>query len=280
MKIAITGATGFIGSRLCEYLRRQGHQIEPVGRKLISDTEALREVVGRCDAVINLAGASIGKRWSEEYKRELYDSRVVTTQRVVRAINDTDRCKLLISASAVGYYPSTGCHDELSSKSGDGFLANLCAQWEQQAQRVKPSVRLVIARFGVVISMEGGAFKKMMMTSRVGVLMIPGRGNDSFSWIDREDLVRAMEFVIDNDSVEGILNFTAPEVLTLRQFILRFAEVRRCWLVISIPDFFLRALYGEAAGFFLNGHCVYPERLMESGFVFLSPDVAHFIAKH
>lgn len=277
MKIAITGATGFIGGRLCEYLREQGHQVETINRQILGDKEALQTMIAQCDAVINLAGAPIGRRWSDEYKQQLHDSRIVTTQRVVEAINNSQRCKLLISTSAIGYYPSTGCHNEYSPQSGDDFLANLCIQWEQQAQMVKPSVRLVIARLGVVLATDGGALKKLMMTQRFGIITIPGNGKYPFSWVDRQDVLRAMGFMVENKLVEGIFNFTVPESLTLRQFMMRFAEQNRNCLVISIPEFILRIAYTKAADFFLKGQCVYPQKLLDSGFLFRSPNLAKFI---
>lgn len=277
MKIAVTGATGFIGHRLCQYLRDQGYYIEPIGRELLGNMYALQAIVADCDAVINLAGAPINHRWNREYKQKLYDSRIITTRKIVEAINNTSKCRVLISASAIGYYPSTGCYDEYSKNRGNDFLADLCQKWEEQAQMVKPSVRLIIARFGLVLSKDGGALKKLMLGQKFGVTAILAKGDYPFSWIASEDLMRAIEFILKHEMIHGTVNCTVPDALTMRQFMIQLAQYNNSILVISIPKFILQLMYGEVATFFTNGQCVYPKKLMDNGFRFCAPHVSDLL---
>ena len=164
MKIAISGATGFIGTHLTRYLSGQGHEVTGLGRKWFGrgNADHLAKLMEGMDVVINLAGAPVNHRWTTAYKQELYDSRIIPTRMLVDAINRTDRVRLFISASAVGYYPSRGCYDEYSHVKSDGFLAGLCRAWEAEAGLIRKSARLIITRFGVVLSPEGGAFLQLI----------------------------------------------------------------------------------------------------------------------
>ena len=164
MKIAISGASGFIGKRLSAFLELQGHQIVPLGRAMFRDnmSDQLIARLSQCEVVINLAGATINRRWTTEYKKELYNSRINVTRRLVQTINSLEqKPQLFISASAVGYYPTEGCHDDYSQERGEGFLSDLCCRWEAEAAKVHTDTRLVITRFGVVLSPDGGAFKEL-----------------------------------------------------------------------------------------------------------------------
>ena len=201
MKIAISGASGFIGSHLAGYLTAQGHQVVPLGRGYFSGfpapgpgvigDRAWDGAMGRlvaalegCGAVVNLAGAPIDRRWSDTYKEELYASRIGPTRRLVEAIGALETPPgVLVSASAVGYYPAEGCYKETDARKGTGFLSDLCAAWEQEAQRVPPGVRLVVTRFGVVFSPGGGAFPRLARPFRMGVAARLGDGSQNVSWI-------------------------------------------------------------------------------------------------
>ena len=174
MNIAISGASGFIGRHLTAFLTEQGHRVVPLGRPMFREGTLgyLVQALSHCDVVINLAGAPISRRWTPEYKRELYDSRINVTHRIIRALGAVRRKpQLMISASAVGYYPLEGTFDEYTNTRGSGFLADLCYAWEKEAKRCPPEMRLVIARFGVVLSPDGGAMifaAPWLSLSRVG----------------------------------------------------------------------------------------------------------------
>lgn len=281
LKIAISGASGFIGTYLSQYFFDKGHVVLPLTRKVLTNesNSELADILSQCDVVINLAGASINHRWSPSYKKELYDSRIKTTRKIVNVINQINsKPKLLISTSAVGYYPSQGCYDEMSSTKGNGFLSNLCEQWEQEARKVSSNVRLVLTRFGVVLAAHGGAFEKMMQPAKLGVATIIGPGDQHFSWIDITDLAHAMEHVINNNELNGIVNFVAPEQVTNKELMQVAAKHYGSRLTITIPAFVFRMLFGDAAEFMTEGQCVQPKKLFESRFTFKSATISDFFA--
>ena len=156
MNIAMTGTTGYIGKHLSSYLTEKGgHRVIPLGRSMFREgmSGLLIQTLAHCDVVINLAGAPINKRWTPEYKQELFNSRIVVTHRIIRALNAVKtKPKLMISASAVGYYPPEVEADEYTRTRGEGFLSDLCYAWEKEAKRCPEPTRLVITRFGVVLS--------------------------------------------------------------------------------------------------------------------------------
>ena len=200
MNIAMTGATGYIGKHLSSYLTEKGgHRVIPLGRSMFREgmSGLLIQTLAHCDVVINLAGAPINKRWTPEYKQELFNSRIVVTHRIVRALNAVKtKPKLMISASAVGYYPPEVEADEYTRTRGEGFLSDLCYAWEKEAKRCPEPTRLVITRFGVVLSPDGGAMQQMLRPLQATkVATAIGPGTQSFLWIALHDLCRAMEFL-------------------------------------------------------------------------------------
>lgn len=278
--IAISGATGFVGGRLSQWLTTCGYRVVPLKRELFSgDGNELCRIIAESDVVINLAGAPLNHRWTEEYKQELVDSRLSVTRKLVDAINATERVKLLISTSAVGYYPSEGCFDESLQAPAPTFLGELCQAWEAAARKVKPSVRLAITRFGVVLAPEGGAFHLMTTPARMGFSFIFGKRNEGFAWIDREDLVRATEYIIKNENAKGVFNYVAPVTITQGVFAYAVAKHYGSLLSVRIPEVAFRAILGESADFVTSGQCVKPARLTEAGFVFGTPDLETFLAK-
>ena len=158
MRIAISGASGFVGTYLSNYFGNKGYEILPLSRKMLTEEYGgqLADVLSHSDIVINLAGASINGRWTASYKKELHDSRIITTRTLVNAINKlTNKPKIFISASAVGYYSSDRCYDENNAVLGSSFLSNLCCEWENEAKKIASDVRLAITRFGVVLAAKG-----------------------------------------------------------------------------------------------------------------------------
>lgn len=188
MNVAITGSGGFIGSHLSKRLEMFGHRVAPLRRYLFAQegVDCLAQALAGCHAVINLAGAPIDRRWTDAYKRELVESRIMTTRKLVEAVNRLHEPPgVMISASAVGYYGSSGgCHGELDAPEADSFLAELCVAWEKEAGLVNSSVRLVLTRFGIVLSPDGGALPEMMRPARFGVTATAGNPDHLFpGWL-------------------------------------------------------------------------------------------------
>ncbi|MCC8062568.1 MAG: TIGR01777 family oxidoreductase [Rikenellaceae bacterium] len=282
MKIAISGATGFVGSHLSAFLRERGDEVLSLPRELFTEGEqaTLAGVLSQCDAVINLAGATLNKRWTEAYRQEMYDSRIGTTRAIVEAINSLkNKPALFISASAVGYYPSAGCYGESDARKGDGFLADLCRDWEDEAAKVSPEVRCVITRFGVVLSPDGGVFPKVAYPAQHRIAVQFGSGMQNFAWIDLRDLLRAMEFVITHPDIRGPVNMVSPRRINNGQFMRAVANRFRSWMVLPLPGVLLHMIWGDASQLLLSGQCAYPEKLLTHGFRFESHGINDFLSR-
>lgn len=286
MNIAISGATGYIGKHLTQFLTEKGgHRILPLGRSMFRDDMSghLIQTLAHSDVIINLAGAPVNHHWTPEYKKELSDSRINVTRRINHALADVKtKPKLMISASAVGYYPSTDGadasvetqYDEYSPTRGKGFLADLCYMWEKQAQRCPSSVRLVITRFGTVISPDGGAMEQLLKPVKIAkVATAIGPGTQPFPWIDIRDLCRAMAFIIEQESMQGVYNLVAPQHVSQYTFTRTLAKSYGAWLTVTVPSIAFRMLYGEAASFLTTGKYVRPTRLLGAGFSFSVPNL-------
>lgn len=237
MKIAISGNSGFIGRHLTDFFSGRGDIVVPLKHSMfrLRTNEKLKEALSGCDVVINLAGTTINQRWTGRAKRKIKNSRVYTTRRLVSIINEMPvKPQLFISASAVGIYPDEGIYSETSTSEGTGFLADVCIHWEEEAQKLSRDVRLVIARFGVVLSKDGGALPKMLLPFRFFVGGKIASGKQGFSWIHIDDVLYALQFIIDHDELSGVINLVAPQPLTNRAFAKATAEVmhRPAWLTI------------------------------------------------
>ena len=280
LKIAISGASGFIGNHLTNYFKQLGHEVVGLGRPLFRDDffEELVQVMESCDVVINLAGSPINKRWTEAYMKELVDSRIHVTRQLVNAIKEANhKPQLFISISAVGFYPVHGDFDEYSEKKGDGFLSDLCYAWEQEARKCPSEVRLVITRLGIVLSLDGGALPQMMKPIKLfKVAAVIGKGSQPFPWIDIRDFCRAMEFIIHHSELHGVLNFVSPDFVSQDLFTRIMAKYSGAWLTVHVPSSLFNILYGKGTSFLTTGQHVYPSRLIEYGFEFIAPTAKSF----
>ncbi|MFB2981473.1 TIGR01777 family oxidoreductase [Microseira sp. BLCC-F43] len=297
MKVAVTGATGFVGSRLVERLQTQGNQVliltrngERARRVFPSSAFPNLEIVtyapreygaweqslSGCDGVVNLAGESIAEgRWTPERKQAIIDSRKLGTQRLVEAIAKANpKPSVLVNASAIGYYGTseTATFEETSTPGRD-FLAQVCQVWEAEAQKVKDAgVRLVIIRTGIVLGM-GGALAKMLPPFQLFAGGPIGSGRQWFSWIHREDLVNLILQALTREEMEGVFNGTAPNPVPMAEFCQTLGQVlnRPSWL--PVPDFALELLLGDGAKVVLEGQQVLPKRTLASGFQFQYPNL-------
>ncbi len=288
MKIAIAGATGFVGSRLVPQLQAQGHQViiltrspqqasnrfgqaQIVGYNPLKSGEWQQSISG-CDAVINLAGEPIAeKRWTPAQKRSILDSRQLGTQKIVEAIDlATIKPQVLINASAIGYYGTSEISkfDE-TSPAGTDFLAEVCAAWETAAQAVTANgTRVVILRLGIVLGENGGVLGKMLAPFSAFVGGPIGSGNQWFSWIHRDDVVKLIIAALNDTKMQGVYNATAPNPTTMTEFAQTLGTVmnRPSWL--PVPNFALEAMLGEGAIVVLQGQQVVPTRTLAQGFNF------------
>ena len=285
MKVAITGATGFVGSRLVERLSAEGHQVLVLTRNLAAAqkvfpnleivaytptaSRAWQEAIALCDGVVNLAGEPIAeKRWTPQQKQEILNSRKLGTQKIVEAIALANpKPKVLVNASAIGYYGTseTATFDE-SSPPGKDFLAEVCQAWEAEAQKVtQAGVRLVILRLGIVLG-QGGAIAKMIAPFKVFAGGPLGTGRQWFSWIYLDDLVNLIIQALTKPEIEGVFNATAPNPVRMSELAQTMGEImqRPSWL--PVPRFALETLLGEGAMVVLEGQQVLPQRTQASGF--------------
>lgn len=292
MKIAIAGATGFVGSRLVAELTERGDEIviltrspqtakqrfpkaEIVGYTPLKSGDWEQSISG-CDAVVNLVGEPIAdKRWTPAHKREILESRQITTQKIVEAINQAAvKPKVLVNTSAIGYYGTseTAKFDE-TSPAGNDYLAEVCQAWETAAQEVSSDTRLVILRFGIVLAPGGGVLGKMLPVFQTFMGGAIGSGNQWVSWIHRDDLVKLIITAIENDKMVGIYNATAPNPVTMQQLAQGLGEVlsRPSWF--PVPGFVLETMLGEGAKIVLEGQQVIPQRTLADGFTFQYPEL-------
>ncbi|WP_036482481.1 TIGR01777 family oxidoreductase [Myxosarcina sp. GI1] len=296
MKIAITGATGLVGTRLVEKLNSEGHQILVFTRnsdkakrifpstaypnleviKYTPDTSGeWQKKVSGSDAVVNLAGEPLAERWTKSKKQAIMDSRKQVTEKIVEAIAQAkSKPQVLVSGSAIGYYgTSETATFEESSDSGNDFLARVCQEWEAAAKPAKEyGVRLVILRIGIVLA-NGGALGKMIGPFKMFAGGPIGSGKQWFSWIHREDLVNLICEAIANSNLEGVYNATAPNPVRMNQLSHTLGKVmnRPSWL--PVPDFVLEMLLADGAQVVLEGQQVLPKRTQAAGFDYQYPEL-------
>jgi uncharacterized protein (TIGR01777 family) len=292
MKILVSGASGLVGMRLVATLSIAGHSV----RRLVRDRgkaasgdvywnpasgEADAAAIRGFDAVVNLAGESIAARhWTQKRKHAILRSRVDGTRLVAEALSrPSEPRKILINASAIGYYGSRG--DELldeTSRSGSGdFLSEVCRQWEAATEpAAKAGARVVLARFGVILSGEGGALKKMLLPFKLGLGGRVGDGRQYMSWVTLDDAVGAIMYCLTNDAFAGPVNVVSSDPVTNREFTRTLGFVLSKPTLFPLPAFAARALLGQMADeLLLASQRVRPSRLLDGGYIFQFPWLEH-----
>jgi uncharacterized protein (TIGR01777 family) len=285
MKILLTGGTGFLGSHLSDFLIKQNHELTIISRspgkfrKYESDNRHyiawqsdLSNVISEADAIINLAGKNLfDQRWTSEVKREIRDSRINVTRAIIEGVKKAqNKPKILLSASAVGYYGERG--DEKITEetpAGDDFLATLCKDWESEALKAEKSgVRVVISRIGIPLAKDGGALQQMLTPFRYFVGGALGNGQQYFPWIHFEDLCRGFHYVLTNDDFKGAFNVCSPNPVTMNQFARALVTAMNRPSLFSVPGFALKLALGDAANSVTASLRVLPKKLLDHGFRF------------
>lgn len=285
LRVAITGASGFLGASLAAFLTTGGHSVVRIGRGSGSDVswnpargELDLSALEGVDAVIHLAGASVAERWTPAQKRAIRESRVQGTRLIAESIAKlTVKPRVLLSGSAIGIYGSRGDEtlDE-ASLVGNDFLAEVGMEWEGATTAAeRAGVRVVHLRTGIVLNPAGGALGKMLLPFQAGVGGKLGSGTQWMSWISREDWIGAVHHALCTDSLRGVVNLVAPEPVTGATFAATLARVLGRPNLFPVPAFALRALFGAMAeGTILASQRVLPTALSTSGFAFAHPSLA------
>ncbi len=283
-KIAVTGASGLIGSALCAQLKSDGHQVIKVVRRAarVADEVSWNPLKGEidlaglegADAVFHLAGAGVGdKRWSAAYRSEILNSRLLSTTTIANACEQIQP-EVFISASAIGYYGETGDRSVTETdRGGEDFLSIVCREWELVANQA-PSVRTVKLRTGLVLDPTGGALGRMLPIFKFGLGGKLGSGKQWWSWITLHDQIRAMIFLM-NSKIEGPVNITSPNPVTNQQFTAALARALKRPAFFPAPAFALRAVLGGFSTEILGSKRVMPKVLLDNDFEF---DYPHLLA--
>jgi uncharacterized protein len=288
MKVFISGGSGFVGTRLSNNFLAQGHDVIGVGGSkknrtlnhknytyVSADTTKAgkwQNYLKNADVVVNLAGQTIFHYWTKQYKKKIYDSRILTTRNIVSAL-PKDHSMLFLSASAVGIYGD--CGDDLLPEShteGDDFLATVCRDWEKEAKLgTSEMVSLAIMRFGVVLDAGSGAFPTMLLPYKLMVGGKIGAGSHWFPWIHIDDLIAAVNFII-SERKDGVFNFCSPSSVRNRESSKIIGKVFHKPSIFTTPAFILRMILKEFGDLLLFSQKGYPENLLNSGFEFKYPD--------
>lgn len=291
-KIALTGASGFVGQTIARDLARQGHAVIPLRRPqtkgepsadaIVWDPAAKTiqsEKLAGLDAVVHLSGANIAdQRWTPAYKETILQSRVDPTRFLAETIAGLkSKPKVFISASAVGYYGHHPAEEIITETTAGGtdFLANVCLQWERAASALaQTSVRVIHLRFGMVLG-RSGALAKMLPIFKLGLGGVLGHGQQMVSWIAADEIPGIIAFLLERPDITGAVNAVAPNPVSNRAMTRVLGEILRRPVIFPVPAFGLKLLFGEMGdSLLLNGARVVPERLMKAGYHFRYPDMA------
>ena len=292
MRVLITGATGFIGGRLCEQLSKSGHEIWGLTRDpekarkrvpALSDAFAWNPVTQQppgdslkgVDAIVHLAGESVSGRWTAKKKQRIEDSRVIGTRNLVKALEKPGRPAVLVSGSAIGYYGDRG--DEVlteEARAGHDFLAKVCQAWENEAQRAGGlGMRVVTLRTGIVLGPDGGALEAMLPPFKIGAGGPLGSGEQWWSWIHRDDHVNIVRRAITDEGISGVYNATAPAPARQRAFAKVLGKVLNRPAFLPTPAPLLKIVLGGFSTELLSSKRVVPGRLQKAGFEFEHRDL-------
>ena len=277
MEVKITGAGGYLGKLINKELNNHSHKISAISRKSLYDPpELLSDKIAGTTVLINLAGAPILQRWTKKNRDIIYNSRVITAQNIVKAVNllpDKLRPQKIISVSAIGIYKVDSLHDENSSDFDTGFLGNLVKDWENTWKLLPENVNMSIFRTAIVLGSEAVIIKKLIPLFKLGMGGKLGTGKQPFPFIHEKDVCEAFLLTLEEKLAPGIYNLAAPDQITNDYFTKALAKTVRKPAILRVPAFALKILYGEAAGILTESPAVIPKKLLEYGFNFNYPTI-------
>jgi uncharacterized protein (TIGR01777 family) len=268
MIIAITGSTGFIGRRVKTHFVKKGMKVISVPRDFLYDKNAILKQLQGVDVIIHLAGYPITKRWTAKNKRKIYESRAITTQNIVEAINKMDKPpSTLISTSAVGLYNNIHYHDESSEDFATNFLGDICLAWEAPMLQINQEhTRTIITRLGVILGRDGGLIKQLLPIFKLGLGGKIGHGEYAMPFIHILDLIRFYDEAVSNENYQGIYNLVAPHIITNEEFTHALANALNKKARFKIPVFALKLLFGKGIMTVINNPIVIPKQLLQAGY--------------
>ena len=272
MKIVILGGTGLIGTALQKSFSNE-HQVDCFNREAFQSVEHLASLLEGSDLVIQLSGSTISKRWSNKIVKEMWQSRVDTNQMLSEVVQSLSTKPRVICASGISFYAESSCNDPKTEEDpkGDGYLTNLNIAIEDAAKSISDDV--IILRFGVVLSRQGGALQKLYWPYYFGLGGPIMSGNQCFSWIHIKDLVKAIHFLIDSPENKGVYNVTSPEPVPQKIFGKALAKALKRPFLIPVWEWQLKILLGKGSEVLTLSASVIPKRLLDDGFVFDYPSV-------
>jgi len=278
-RIVVTGASGLIGKALCRSLRTQGHTVVPIRWRYLELTPALLQSLEGADAIIHLAGTPIVRRWTKTAQREISDSRVAATRALSQALAQLQKKPAcFIAMSGINRYGFSRPHEQLtedSAVSTAGFLGQLCADWEAATQPAQAAgIRTINLRTGIVLAASGGALAQMLTPFKLGLGGPIGSGKQQLSWIQLEDLVALISWLLATPELQGPVNAVAPYPLSQMEFARALAAHlhRPCFL--PLPAWAVKGLWGQMGQeTLLADLAVYPQRALHHGFKFRTPDL-------
>ncbi|MCH9617512.1 MAG: Epimerase family protein [Chlamydiia bacterium] len=269
--VAITGISGMVGVYLKKHFIKKGWKVRSIKRGHLEDKGALLSILSEADVVINLAGENVGMgRWTEKKKDRIYQSRIGVTSALVEVLNDLKmEPKIFISASATGYYGSdAGDVENEECMAGKDFLAKVCVDWEKEAQKYQKG-RVVITRFGAILSKEGGLLKKLLLLGKFCLGGVIGSGNQMLSWISIEDLTSVISLCIENEDIKGAINVTSPNPISNKELTRLMSKKLSRPLLLRMPEFLAKLFFGEKAdALLLSNQSVMPKKLEDVCFTF------------
>lgn len=298
LKVAITGSTGLVGPKIIDLLLRENYAVTQISRQEALKGDVQTPLIvwdparGQLDSnalegfdiIIHLAGTNVGDAWSPARKKSILDSRVNGTRLLSRTIASLkQKPKLLICASAIGYYGNCSANDVLDegSPKGQGFLPDVCWQWEFETKPAQEAgVRVVHMRIGVVLSKAGGALAKMWMPFQLGLGGVLGHGRQMLSWVALDEIPSIISFIIKNEKIAGPVNVVAPNPVSNREFTKVLGKVINRPVIFPVPGFAIRMLFGEMGqSLLLEGSKVLPKKLLDAGYRFKYPDIGSALEK-